>query len=274
MKNLLFISFLIASQILIGAEKEKDNYKILKDIPYISENTSVQDDYRKERCKLDVYFPADQNGFPTVVYFHGGGLEGGNKYLPEELKDKGIAVVTPNYRLSPKAQHPAYIEDAAEAVKWTMENINQLGGDSTKVYISGHSAGGYLSLMLALDTTYLTKKGYHPDEMAGYAPLSGQTNTHYTIRKERGLDARIPVIDSFAPIFHSRKMKTQMILVTGDRKKELLARYTENAHLLDILREFGNQDINLYELEGFDHGTMVSPGCYLLVEMIRKNEKN
>ncbi|MGL4292375.1 MAG: alpha/beta hydrolase [Bacteroidales bacterium] len=270
MKKLLFIAFVSAIPLMSKAENQ--NYKIQKDIGYISESPSVADDYRTERCKLDVYFPTDKKGFPTVVYFHGGGLEGGNKHLPKELEEKGIAVVMPNYRLSPKATHPAYIEDAAEAVKWTMENINRLGGDSTKVYISGHSAGGYLSLMLALDTTYLTKRGYHPDEMAGYAPLSGQTNTHYTIRKERKLDSRIPIIDKYAPIFHPRKMKAPMILVTGDRKKELLARYTENAHLLDILREFGNDEIRLYELEGFDHGTMVSPGCYLLVEMIHKNE--
>ena len=45
-------------------------------------------------------------------------MEGGNKFIPKELREQGFAVVAVNYRLSPKAKNPAYIEDAAEAVAW------------------------------------------------------------------------------------------------------------------------------------------------------------
>ncbi|MEG1585944.1 MAG: alpha/beta hydrolase [Bacteroidales bacterium] len=269
MKNLIVILLAFFGCSLFARDKES-SYQQSNDIPYGISVADQSDAYRSERCVLDIYYPTDKKGFKTVLFFHGGGLEGGNKFIPEELKGEGIAVVAPNYRLSPRASHPAYIEDAAEAVRWTMENIGRYGGDSTQIYVSGHSAGGYLTLMLALDTTYLTKRGIHPDQLAGYVPLSGQTNTHYTIRKERGQDMRIPVIDSFAPISHARKMSSPMILVTGDRNKELLARYTENLHLQDILKEMGNPDISLYELNGFDHGTMIAPGCYLLLEMMRK----
>ncbi len=85
-----------------------------EDVSYIPKGET--DEYRKERCKLDIYYPSDKKDFVTVVWFHGGGLEGGEKGIPAELKNKGIAVVAPNYRLSTKAKNPAYIEDAAEAV--------------------------------------------------------------------------------------------------------------------------------------------------------------
>lgn len=120
-----------------------------EDVSYIPKGET--DEYRKERCKLDIYYPSDKKDFVTVVWFHGGGLEGGEKGIPAELKNKGIAVVAPNYRLSTKAKNPAYIEDAAEAVAWVFENIASFGGDPPRhIYVSGHSAGGYLALMIGL----------------------------------------------------------------------------------------------------------------------------
>ena len=64
-------------------------------------------EYAKERCRLDVYHPADHKDFATVVWFHGGGLTGGNRSVPEGLKQQGIAIVAANYRLSPQAKSPA-----------------------------------------------------------------------------------------------------------------------------------------------------------------------
>lgn len=255
-----------------GANKKNEvsTYRIKTDISYV--DSKCADSYRNERCKLDMYIPEGKQGFATVVFFHGGGLEGGSKFFPELLKNQGFAIIAPNYRLSPHATHPAYIDDAAASVAWVMKHISEYGGDAKKVYVCGHSAGGYLTLMLALDKDYLGKYGIDADSIAGYVPFSGQTNTHYTIRKERGMDMQIPVIDKYAPIFNSRKMGTRMMLLTGDRDKELLARYTENQHLQEILNAKGN-NIELYELKGFDHGTMLEPACLLLRNVVRKAEE-
>ena len=247
-----------------------DLYSTISNVGYIDD--AGADAYRSERCKLDLYLPQGKKDFPTVVFFHGGGLEGGEKFIPELLKEQGFAVVAPNYRLSPRAQHPAYIDDAAAAVAWTMRHIAEYGGTSGKVWVCGHSAGGYLTLMLALDKAYLGAYGIDADSIAGYVPFSGQTNTHYTIRKERGLDTQIPIIDKFAPIYNSRRLGTLMLLLTGDREKEMLARYTENLHLQEILNAKGNK-VELYELKGFDHGTMLEPACLLLRQMIHRTEK-
>ena len=99
----------------VSGEK-KDNYQYLKDIPYTAVNES--DTYRKERCKLDIYYPEDVKEFKTLVWFHGGGLEGGNKGLREEFRNRGFAVIDVNYRLYPKVKCPGYLEDAALAVSW------------------------------------------------------------------------------------------------------------------------------------------------------------
>ncbi|MDL2304764.1 alpha/beta hydrolase [Bacteroides sp. OttesenSCG-928-D19] len=261
----IVLPILLLFALTIGAQTA---YRLESDIPYI-DNTET-DAYRKERCKLDVYYPTDGKDFTTIVWFHGGGLTGGNKDIPAELMEKGLAVVTVNYRLSPRATHPAYIEDAARALAWTFENIGKYGGSKDKIVVSGHSAGGYLALMLALDKSYLRAHNLDANEVQAYFPLSGQTMTHYTIRQELGLPDGIPVADNYAPVSLARKDTPPIYLITGDRNRELAARYEENALLAAVLKSIGNDKVHLYELQGFDHGTMCEPGCKLMVDWIKK----
>ena len=170
----------------LNSVSAQTNYKEINDISYVSPDDTSS--YRQERCKLDVYYPTDANRpFKTIVWFHGGGLTEGHKDIPGDLKNQGVAVVAPNYRLYPRAHNPQYTEDAAEAVVWVVKHIKEYGGDPSKVYISGHSAGGYLTLMLCLDKDYLGKFGVDADSIKGYFPIGGQTATHYTIRRERGI---------------------------------------------------------------------------------------
>jgi len=119
--------------------------------------------------------------------------------------NQGFAVVAVNYRLSPKAQNPAYTEDAAAAVAWAYKHIEEYGGSPRRVFVTGHSAGGYLTLMVGLDKSYLQEYGVDADSIAAYLPISGQTVTHFTIRKERSLPEGIPVIDQYAPCNKARK---------------------------------------------------------------------
>lgn len=123
----------------------------------------------------------------------------------------------------------------------TFENIEEFGGDKDKIYIAGHSAGGYLCLMLNLDKSYLAKWNIDANSLAGAFPISGQTTTHYTIRKERGLPSDTPIIDKYAPSNNVRKDASPMILITGDKELEMLARYEENAHLYALLKALGQK---------------------------------
>ncbi len=244
------------------------SYRTEEDISYVSE--SEKDTYRLNRCKLDIYYPEHKKDFSTIVWFHGGGLEGGTKFIPKELSDQGFAVVAVNYRLSPRAKNPAYIEDAAEAVAWVFKHIEKYGGRKDRIFVSGHSAGGYLTLMLAMDKKYMAAYGADADSVAAYLPISGQTVTHFTIRKERGLPDGIPIIDEFAPINKARKNTAPIVLMTGDKNLEMADRYEENALMASVLRNIGNQRVSLYELQGFDHGQVLGPACYLIVDYVKR----
>ncbi|MDR0547126.1 MAG: alpha/beta hydrolase [Dysgonamonadaceae bacterium] len=237
-----------------------------QDISYVS--ATEKDAYRLERCKLDIYYPAGKQGFATIVWFHGGGLEEGWRFIPEELKNAEIAVVPVNYRLYPQAKNPAYTVDVAESIAWVFANIEKFGGDKMKIYIAGHSAGAYLALMVGLDKSYLAKHNVDADKIRGLIPISGQTNTHWAVKKEYGMDDYMPFIDRFAPIFHARKNAPSTLLITGDRKLEMIARYEENAHLEAMLKYYGSE-VTLYELQGFDHNTMLAPACRLLLKWIK-----
>ena len=260
-----YLSFIL---LLIGLTLQaQETYKTVKDISYIPAGET--DGYRKERCKLDVYYPVGNKDFPTIVWFHGGGLEGGGKHVPEMFMNQGFAVVAVNYRLSPKAQNPAYTEDAAAAVAWAYKHIEEYGGSPRRVFVTGHSAGGYLTLMVGLDKSYLQEYGVDADSIAAYLPISGQTVTHFTIRKERSLPEGIPVIDQYAPCNKARKDTPPFVLITGDRNLEMADRYEENALLASVLKNIGNKKVSLYELQGFDHGQVYVPGCCLVANYIR-----
>jgi len=230
-------------QIPISDEKLSPKYQTENNILYRTGDNL--DDYSRERCRLDVYYPLGQKDFSTVVWFHGGGLTGGNRSVPAELKGKGIAVVAVNYRLSPKVKAPAYIEDAAAAVAWAFKNIGRYGGSTERIFVSGHSAGGYLAAMIGLDKKYLAKEGIDANKIAGLIPLSGQAITHFTIRKERGIPDTQAVIDDLAPVFHVRKDAPPTLLITGDRNLELLGRYEENAYLWRMMNQVKHPDTKL-----------------------------
>jgi acetyl esterase/lipase len=228
--------------------------------------------YRRDeaRCRLDVYYPAGSKDFPTVVWFHGGGLSKGNRSIPVPLRRQGIAVVAVNYRLSPDHKSPAFLEDAAGAVAWTFANIEKLGGSSKKIFVSGHSAGAYLTAMIGLDKQWLGKYGIEAERIAGLIPLSPQAITHFAIRKEAGLGQNHPVIDASAPLYHVRGDAPPILLVTGDRELEMAGRYEENAYFWRMLKLNGHKDVTLKELGGFDHGKMAEPAMPLLLEFVRK----
>lgn len=242
-------------------------YKTESNISYCSgENL---DDYQKQRCKLDLYYPENVDSFITVVWFHGGGLTGGEKSIPERLKNHRLAIVAVNYRLSPKVKSPAYIDDAAAAVAWVFKNISEYGGDPKKIVVSGHSAGGYLTSMIGLDKHYLAAYGIDANLIFNLVPFSGQMITHFTIRNERGIKETQPIIDDMAPLFHVRADAPPLYLITGDRELEMLGRYEENAYIWRMMNLAGSKSTTLYELDGFDHGGMADPAFDLLLRILK-----
>lgn len=239
---------------------------------YNKEEDPSKDDYKQERCKLDIYYPTNKKNFATIIWFHGGGLTGGNKEIPKALLNKGYAIIGVGYRLSPQAKGEEIIKDATAAVAWVFNNIKQYGGDDRLIFVSGHSAGGYLGMMLTLDTRYLNAYNIDANSIAGLIPFSGQAITHFTIRNEQGIKENQPTIDQYAPLFHVRADAPPLLLITGGRELELLGRYEENAYMARMMKLSGHQSTQLIELEGYGHD-MTYPAFPLLLKEVARRSK-
>jgi acetyl esterase/lipase len=129
--------------------------------------------------RLDLYLPEGPKDFPVLVFVHGGAWSRGDKNelgiynaLGRCFARHGIALVCPNYRLSPHVKHPEHVRDIARAFAWTFRNIARYGGCPSELFIGGHSAGGHLAALLAADETYLKAEGLTFDAIRGALPLS------------------------------------------------------------------------------------------------------
>lgn len=158
--------------------------------------------------RLDLYLPASQPGAqpPLFVYIHGGAWVSGDKAqyaaVGRALAGSGIAVAVINYRLSgdgkPVVVHPAHVRDAAAAVAFVRAGALRYGYDPGRVFVGGHSAGGFISAHLAFDPSHLQSVGEKPDAIRGFLGLEG-------IYDVPALDARFPsyrrdfLSDAFGP---------------------------------------------------------------------------
>jgi acetyl esterase/lipase len=240
---------------------EAGELRTLRDIAY-KDDVISQTPYEQERCKLDLTLPADAKGFPTYVWFYGGGLKNGGKDLNSEycaeirasLARAGVAVVTPDYRLSPRVKYPAYVDDAAAAFAWTVKHIAAHGGDPRKVFIGGHSAGGYLALLVGMDPERLKPHGLTLGSVAGIAQVSGQVFNHYTVRDERG-QARYGITsDEAAPAFHIRKSLPPILTIYA--QNDMLSRAEENMFFVTTLKAAGHTENYSLRVDDRDHGTV------------------
>ena len=261
--------FLLLSILCILEQLNAQDYKFIKDIPY----TQSQDPYAQERCKLDFYYPTDKKDYPVVVWFHGGGLSSGNKYLPQQLEKAGLGVVAVNYRLLPKARLDDCINDAAAAVAWTFKEIEKYGGSKKKIIVSGHSAGGYLTNMIGLDKRWLAAYQIDPDSIAALIPFSGHAISHFAYRRAKGMKETQPSIDEYAPLYYVRPDTPPLIIISGDREMELYGRYEENAYFWRMMKVVGHKSVYLYELDGYNHGEMAAPAFHILKKYIKNHIK-
>jgi acetyl esterase/lipase len=253
-----------ASQLLF-AGKCKDARGVLESLGKRSVVTNLyytassNDAYRMERCKVDVSSPVGATNLPVLVFFHGGGLTSGNRHFPKVNRDE-MVVVTAGYRLSPQATYPAFVEDAAAAVAWTFQHAQQYGGDPKKIFVSGHSAGGYLTAMIGMDPRWLKPYGFSPNDLAGLIPISAQVTTHFNVKKMLKIEGEQyrPLITPEAPLYYCSSNLPPICIITGDRKIEWPCRVEENELMAASLRALKHPYIEFHELPGKNHGTVAS----------------
>jgi len=220
--------------------------------------------YDKELdLKLDLYLPESNPTGAVFIFFHGGGFEDYRQKdmgapLSRELAAQGIACVNPAYRHYPNAHFPDYIEDGAKAVAWTIKNIQKYS-PCNKVFIGGHSAGAYLSMLLCFDHHYLESHGINPmEDIAGYLFASGQPTTHFNILKERGIDSRAVVVDECSPLFHVREKGAPLLVMCTD--KDIENRKEQTDLFVSTLKSFHYESSVEYLLvEGYGHNDYLFP---------------
>jgi acetyl esterase/lipase len=173
------------------------------------------------RLKLDVYRPAQTQGpLPVVVFFYGGSWQRGDKsiyrFVGAALARAGIVAVIPNYRVYPPVLYPDFLRDSALAVRWAKDNIARFGGDSSKLFLAGHSAGAYNAVSLATDRRWLAEAKLDPKtDLAGVIGIAGPYDF-------------LPLEDEYLKIIFGPEQgrpKTQPInYVNGDEPPMLLLR--------------------------------------------------
>lgn len=232
--------------------------------------------------ELDIYTTDEPEKHPLFIYFHGGGLEGGDKtngspLAFEYLAENGISVVSADYRMYPDAHFPDFINDGAACVAWCIKNLSY-----SELYVGGQSAGGYISMMLAFDKSYLGKYGIKADDksqISGYYLDAGQPTVHYNVLRERGLDTRLIRVDEASPLYFIEEVTEpdslpRYELTVSDN--DMVCRFEQTLLMRRAMIHMGYPEnkVTLKIMEGYTHcgyGGVIEPdGTPLYGKMVEK----
>jgi acetyl esterase/lipase len=117
------------------------------------EDISYDEDHAAQ--KLDVYLTEADQPTPAMIYIHGGGWRAGSKdrvpyWLMKAVREGWLSVVSVEYRFTDVASHPAQVNDCLRAIQFVRLNAAQWKIDPQRIGVTGGSAGGHLSLWVAL----------------------------------------------------------------------------------------------------------------------------
>ncbi|WP_425396943.1 alpha/beta hydrolase [Aeoliella sp.] len=223
--------------------------------------------YEQEQCRLDLYLPKTGDSFATLLWVHGGGIQADSS-PPNGKRDdiamrvvstfvrQGYAVASVEYRMSPRVHYPEYVDDIAAALAYVHQHIAEHGGDPDRLFLAGHSAGGYLVAMVAVDRPRLKQLGVDADCIAGCMPISGQMITHSTVRGEEGTPRTRPVVDARSPLGNVDQRLPAFLCIVGNR--DLPLRSLENEYFVAAVKNTGHRDATFLEVKDRDHSTIAS----------------
>jgi acetyl esterase/lipase len=186
--------------------------RIVSDVPYTANP--------HPRQRLDIYLPPGGD-FPTVVFLHGGSWKTGDKnmygHLGRYFSGQGIAVVIPNYRLSPEVGIADQTADAAKAVAWVVKNVRQYGG-GRKVVLAGHSSGAHLAALLGTDPLWLTREGVPYSSLSGLVCFSGIYDIGLNVKLAGSSDVfKDADRKQFSPLQQVRKGMSPTLVVFAEK---------------------------------------------------------
>jgi arylformamidase len=221
------------------------------------------------RRNFDLYVPAKSSAkTPLLIFVHGGfWLLPDDDYrigasLAENLVEDGVAVALVRYRLAPAHRHPTQAQDVAAAVAHLIRNADKYGFDSQRIFLSGHSAGGHLAALVALDRSYLAEqKG--AASVAGVISFSGlydlqpawniSDNQKSAVAKTFGQDSA--VLKRASPVAHVRRDAPRFLILSASSDFPGFA--IDALRFADRLRAAGARDVDQHMFKGADHFSLV-----------------
>ncbi|MBR5641158.1 MAG: alpha/beta hydrolase [Firmicutes bacterium] len=230
---------------------------------------------------LDLYLPVGAARCPVLVFFHGGGFlhyywtkENYVEYCTELAKE-GIAVAAPNYRLYPEfegfpqAPDPAFcddpdgifrgfLDDSACAMAWVRDHLADYVPFNGRMFLGGHSAGAWLSMMILFDESVLEPYGMQPSQLAGCIFASGQPTSHFSVLFARGRDPRLTLIDDAAPMYYLKSLPVPQLVTLAET--DLTNRDLQTQLYLASLKTIGYEgSVQFIEYKGYTHDNYVCP---------------
>jgi acetyl esterase/lipase len=220
-------------------------YRVTPNITYLPANNF--------EAKLDVYARSDATTpQPTMIWIHGGGWTGGNKegatfsLLP--YMEMGWNVVNVEYRLAKISLAPAAVEDCLCALRWVVRNAKQYGFDTSKIVMSGGSAGGHLALTTAMipASAGLDRECPGTEELkvaavvdwygiTDVADLDGANMKTYAVQWMGSLPNRVEIARRVSPLTYVRAGLPPIISIQGDQ--DPVVPYSHSVRLQDALKK-------------------------------------
>lgn len=212
-----------------------------------------------ERQRLDVYRPRAGGGpAPVIVFLYGGRWQGGSRdqyrLLGDALTRRGLVAVVPDYRLYPGARFPAWVEDAARAVRWVSDSIGRFGGDPSRIFVVGHSAGAHTATLLALDEHYLEQAGVPAHAVRGFVSIAGPVATAWTDPDVQALMGPPEGWPATYPLTHVDGTEPPILLLHGGKDRTVAP--ANSVRLAHRIRERGGCARSI-AYRGLDHVEIV-----------------
>jgi arylformamidase len=255
---------------------------VIKDIPYPGAKKGDR------RRSFDLYLPADSGKKPPLLIFIHGGfwLLSDDDYrigpaAAEALVRDGIAVALLRYRLATAVSHPAQAEDVAAGVALLMREAKRYGYDPDRIFLSGHSAGGHLTALIALDPRYLGAHHASPKSLAGVIAFSGLFNLapgravseEQKIATEKTFGIKVAALRAASPLAHVRADAPPFLILSAE--DDLPGFMLDAKNFADALRRSSHQQVERWIAGNRDHFTLMRLGDrdnearYLLLEFLK-----
>jgi acetyl esterase/lipase len=196
--------------------------------------------------KLDLYVPAAAKSPPVVVWVHGGAWRSGSKANPSvlPLTERGYAIASVDYRLSPVAPFPAQVHDIKAAIRYLRANAKEYGISRERLAISGGSAGAHLAALVGVTNGVKELEGdigqhrAQSSDVQAIVAFYGASNLTTILSQStpHGLNVRTPALELLlggqpdskpelarlaSPVFHVDATDPRLLWYHGDQDPQM-----------------------------------------------------